>query len=180
MFEDICERIIGWISLLVKITLAAVIEKSWNLSGFSTIGMCFLLTQSPNQMFLGGFTLLWFSDSGLFHPMSFPSPSRPWSPTISARKWRVLGKHICYLTTSAWKWLILARTVLVRPSHMAPSKYKGPWLGKCFLKTTQHWERRTYIFNRDLAIFAMDREWKIMFHVLLLSIILYIVLSLSN
>lgn len=138
MFENICERIIGWISLLIKITQAAVIGKSlW----FNTIGMFLAHTKSKLNVF-GWLSMLWFSDSGLFHPMALPSPSRPWSPAISARKWRVVGRPICYLTTSAWKWLTLAQVLRVRTSDTATSQYKGPGSGKCFPKTTRHQERR--------------------------------------
>lgn len=86
--EDICQRIVGWISLLIKITRAAAIGKS---SWFNSIGRFRAHTKSKSSVF-GWLCMRWFSDSGLFHPMALPSPSRPCSPAISARKWRVVGR----------------------------------------------------------------------------------------
>ena len=126
----------------------------------NTIGICFLLTHIVHIKCFGWLSTQWFSDSGLFSPLTLPFPCRPKSPIASARRWGKSGgegSHTYYLTTSAWKWLTPAYMPLVRTSHVASSKYKGPWLGKCFPEATQHQGRTTGVFGRELAICNQHR-----------------------
>ena len=125
----------------------------------NTIGICFLLTHIVHIKCFGW---LPHNDSvtrAYSLPWLCPSPA-DLSPIASARRWGKSGgegRHTYYLTTSAWKWLTLAYMPLVRTSHVASSKYKGPWLGKCFPEATQHQGRTTGVFGRELAICHQHR-----------------------
>ena len=124
----------------------------------NTIGICFFLTQSPYQKFWMAFYAL---IQRLRLILSYGSAIllQTWESYNISQKMKKewCRRHTCYLTTSVQKWFTLAHMPLVRTSPVASSKYRGPWLGKCFPETTQHHGRRPCIFGRELA--PCYRQW---------------------
>ena len=63
---------------------------------------------------------------------------------------------------------------------MATSQYKGPKLGKYFLKTIHPWDRKTYIFGRERSSLPQAGNEKSCLMCYFPSIILHIVMFLNN